>query len=221
LFPYKKTVTDRSEAPHRLKEPEVTLADKQWEMKHREFRNAITPEKLRELADSLQLEVDALNGLEVGWSPSDDAWTFPERNADSAVCGILLRYANGTKRCVRGGKRGLTLPLDWDSTNDPLLICEGPTDTLAAHTSGCKAIGRASISSGFDDLAILLKSANRKIIVVADNDSKKDGRNGATTLAHKLTPYLSSDVYLWSPPEGYKDVREFVNGANLNDIKSK
>ena len=221
MFPGKSAAAVRPAASPKLLEPKATVADKTWETVHRKCQESSTAAHLEELAEDLQLDVDALSALEVGWSESDCSWTFPERNAYASVCGVLRRYVNGTKRLMRKGKRGLYLPHGWDSSDNSLLICEGPTDTLAAITSGCRAIGRPGVSSGFNDLAILLEHVEQKTIVVADNDSHGAGQKGAEKLAKNLGEYLKREVYQWSPPTEFKDIREYVNGGIRNGVKSK
>lgn len=69
--------------------------------------NAVLP-ILQTLADMLDVPVDVLDALGVGWKIEDNAWTFPERDASGKIIGLVRRYWDGKKYCIAGSKRGLT-----------------------------------------------------------------------------------------------------------------
>lgn len=89
------------------------------------------------LADQLGVSIDSLQRLGVGWSITDNAWTFPERDADGKLIGIIRRLWDGRKLAISGSKRGLVyetsdLTDGYDPTrqqwqrvteNDPCPIC--------------------------------------------------------------------------------------------------
>jgi hypothetical protein len=72
------------------------------------------------------------------------------------VQGIRLRFSNGRKLAVRGGREGLFVPSGLAATNQ-LLICEGPTDTAALLDLGFAAVGRPSCAGGTRLLVELLR----------------------------------------------------------------
>ncbi len=71
-----------------------------------------SPESLDRIAAELGLSARSLRQLSVGWLSGRRAWSFPMRNAAGEIRGIRLRYPNGKKLAVRGGKEGLFLPAD-------------------------------------------------------------------------------------------------------------
>jgi len=89
---------------------------------------------------------------------------------------------------------------------------EGFTDTAALTAGGLCAIGRASAMHGAELLAELLESwpAERGIIVVGDNDGHGAGLDGAVRVARKLSGLLRRLVPFAMPPEGSKDVRQWL-----------
>jgi hypothetical protein len=48
----------------------------------------------------------------------------------------MCRYAEVRKQAVTCGKRGVTTLGDWADETGPLLIVEGPSDTLALAQTG-------------------------------------------------------------------------------------
>lgn len=176
---------------------------------HRTFIEAATPERLQPLADELGVTVESLRAIECGWSGR--VWTFPERDAKGAVIGITTRDSSGTKKAMRGGKRGLTIPA---SPPPPgvVLIVEGPTDVAACITMGLAAVGRPSAKSGGAMLAELL--SGQEVLVVGENDSKPDGSHpgleGAKTIARQLASAWKKAVPSALPPDGVKDVRAWL-----------
>ena len=54
-------------------------------------------------------------------------FVFPERNAEFQCVGFGLRYANGRKGFIAGGRRGLVIPHYLDGFDGSVLIVEGPS----------------------------------------------------------------------------------------------
>lgn len=78
------------------------------------YQNNVFPAMLDELAGSLNISPSTLTSLGVGFDPHAQAWTFAERDTKGNVIGLIQRYADGSKRMVKGSKRGLTYPLNPD-----------------------------------------------------------------------------------------------------------
>jgi len=196
--------------PRRVRElkPDATLADPAWAEKHANLLLKATPATLQQLADRLGVSIDSLEALGVGWCNEQECWTFPERNGEQEICGIVRRYSCGGKYAYRGGHRGLTLPSGWDTSDQPLHICEGASDVAAAITHDMRAIGRPGLKAGFNDLAVLLKAEPAEIVMVADNDAEGIGREGAEALANRLSTALKRPIQVMAPPKQFKDLRE-------------
>ena len=167
------------------------------------------------LATQLGVSAESLRRLHIGHDGR--AYTFPMRTPNRSVCGIRLRYPNGRKLSVQGGREGLFLP---DPATDepepgPLYVCEGPTDTAALLTLGLDAIGRPSCRGAVRLTSDVSKG--RDIVVFADGDAP--GQSGAKALVCTLALYCQS-VRLIRPPDGAKDVRQWVQrGATRADVQ--
>jgi 5S rRNA maturation endonuclease (ribonuclease M5) len=167
------------------------------------------------LAAHLGVSVDSLVKLSVGWSTQNDAFTFPMRDSENNFVGIRLRGRDGRKWSVRGGREGLFMSHWLDA--DPLLVCEGPTDTAALMDLGFTAVGRPSCTGGTQLVLDLVRASHwDKVVIVADDDPP--GWSGAQRLAHKLLPEMRK-VKIVTPPAGVKDAREWKRqGATRDDV---
>lgn len=196
---------------------------------------ALTPELRSALVAELGLPEAILSELAIGWSDTArhhadreivGAYIFPEHDGQGRLIGVSYRFPAakvagltdgdgkplGNKSSPTGYKRGLTLPLAWREMPDPTLIVEGPTDALAARALGLSAIGRPSNHGGVDFVAQLCR--HRRIIIVGENDRKPDGRwpgkEGAEAVARRLEAQWQRPVPVAYPPEGMKDLRDWV-----------
>lgn len=202
-----------------------------WEARYRELTGNLSPTLRLELAHALGLPETALNCLNIGFTdcaphknergrPLGACWTFPEVDAAGRVIGIICRYGDGTKRAWPGGKRGLTIPSGWAEHKGPVFLAEGASDVLALTALGLAAVGRPNNTGGVTYLTELLHDlpAEPEIVVLAEYDPKPDGtwpgRDGAKSLAHKLTEAFSSHVSWALPPDGAKDARTWVLSQN-------
>ncbi|HEX4609909.1 MAG TPA: hypothetical protein VH092_17070 [Urbifossiella sp.] len=189
-----------------------------WPALAARFAGAVTPPYRAKLSEVLRLPVDALAALPMlGWNKDSKGHvTFPEADANGVIIGINRRYGDGTKKAMKGGKRGLTLPTGWRDRPGPLFVVEGPTDTLAATFAGLAAVGRPSNVGGVEFLAALLADwpADRELIILGENDQKENGawpgRDGAEKVARDLGVRLSCPVKLAFPPADAKDVRDWL-----------
>lgn len=178
------------------------------------------------LAKALGLPLAALNALPIGWWPerrwwnpetrqaegAPGCWTFPECDAQSRIVGVGLRWPTGRKGQLAGGRRGLTLPEGWRERADPVLIAEGPSDVLAGTCIGLNVIGRPSNRGGVELLTHVCRE--RRVVILGENDRKADGRwpgrDGAAAVAEKLATAWERPVPIALPPDGAKDLRDWV-----------
>jgi hypothetical protein len=188
-----------------------------------EFRQALDPGRLLQLATGLGLTTNSLRALGVGWSEAHRAWTFPMLDSAGRVLGIRLRLQGGRKLAVRGGREGLFLPPDLLRPDrdhlERLLICEGPTDTAALLDMGFADVaGRPSCTGGVRLLVDLVR-ARRPGDVVIVSDADEPGRVGATFLASALRVHVPQ-VRVVEPPAGTKDAREWLRrGGRAADVE--
>jgi len=173
--------------------------------------------RLGGLAAELGVSVASLKRLFVG-RILDGVWSFPERDASAKlkVIGINRRFADGSKRQVSGHKRGLTYAADWTDNAGPVVLVEGGSDTAAGLTLGLCTIGRPSNLAGVSFLLDLLAGCDRDIIVIGERDEKPDGtwpgREGAIKTAERLAAGLGRPISWALPPDGAKDLREWLQG---------
>jgi hypothetical protein len=181
---------------------------------------ALTESSIRTLAENLGVSVESLRALRVGWSARDNAWTFPECDGEGNVIGILRRFKNGQKKVMPGSQRGLYLPCGWREQKGTVYVPEGPSDVAALICDALRAIGRPSCSTGRKHLIQLFANTDDQILIVGENDLKEDGhwpgRDGARKLAAALARELGNRVRWSMPPEGFKDVREFLSRKDCN-----
>jgi hypothetical protein len=169
-----------------------------------------------DLAQRLGVSAVSLAALEVGWHPSLRFWTFPERDADGRVIGVLTRHESGNKKRLKGSKAGLTFAPGWDAGAGPILLVEGPSDVAALMTIGLNATGRPSNFGGVEYLIELLFDVpdQRQIVVIGENDKKSDGkwpgRDGAISTATRLAEGLERPVAWAFPPDDAKDSRAWL-----------
>lgn len=179
------------------------------------YRRNLTPALANELCGQLGLARVALDALPaIGYD--GEAWTFPEMDGDGRTIGIVRRFRDGGKKAMPGSRRGLTVPKDWSERGTPLFLVEGQSDTLALSLCAVSAIGRPSNTGGTNTLAALLADfpSDRPIVVMGENDRKPDGtwpgKDGAVRVASTLAERLSRPVHWTLPPDGAKDVREWI-----------
>lgn len=184
---------------------------------HRRYQTAVNPTRLQALSARLGVTTGSLNRLGIGWHSS--AWSFPMVDAAGQIVGIRLRNDQGEKWSVKGGHEGLFVPADLPAGAEPLLICEGPTDTAAALDMGFAAIGRPSCTGAVKIIVQLCRQRQQQaVVIVADAD--EPGQRGAAALASVLRLYVPA-VKIIAPPNGAKDIRAWRNtGATAADVQS-
>jgi hypothetical protein len=182
------------------------------------LQKKLTPLRRAELAVQLGLPIEALHGVPlIGWEDETQAYTFPEHDATGEVIGISTRKTDGTKRCLSGSRRGLTVTAGWIDRPGPIFLVEGASDSLALSLLGLAVLGRPSSHAGAGMLALMLQNVDpkRPIFVMGENDRKPDGRwpgkEGAETIARELQAHLNGRTVLCAcPPDGFKDARDWV-----------
>jgi hypothetical protein len=179
------------------------------------------------LADILGVRPEALTQLQMGYVPEaedePEHWLFPERDAEGTIIGLLRRYANGKKKRLAGAQSGLIFD-PAAPIADVLLVVEGPTDVAAALTMGLCAVGRPNNLSGGELLAPLIRQKTEArdvlVVVLGENDEKEDGlwpgKEGATRVAGQLSRLLGRRIAWAMPPDGIKDLREWLARDNPN-----
>ena len=178
----------------------------------------LTPEIEQQLAEQLGVRVESLRAVGAGYVTADDmarlhagfpgerpetAVSFPELDSDRRFSTFTFRGIDkATKGAVTELPRGLTIPDTFGTPNDrPLLLVEGATDVMAAHTVGICAIGRSSALAGTELLAKLLASFNAPFIVMGENDANLVGQRGMRKLAAALANDRNSTCLCALPPE--------------------
>jgi hypothetical protein len=199
--------TNGKAAPRAYSPSFARVIDLEWLSKT--YVMAATKTKIKTLAEQLGVTFDSLISLRVGWD--QEAFTFPMQDAKGKIVGIRRRLPDGKKLSVKGGHEGLFVPSNLNGEN-PLYVCEGPTDCAALLTLGLPAVGRPSCTGGLDYLVELCR--NRRVHIAADNDLP--GMRGATRLKERL-----KNAGIFTPPNGIKDVRAWVNsGATRTNIEA-
>lgn len=156
--------------------------------------------------------------------------SWPERDAQGVVVGIVRRYRDGAKKMIRWSSHGLYYADGFlRMTNGPVFMPEGGSDTAAMLSLGLNVIGRPSNLGGVDQLAELAATIHKRnrLVVMAERDEKPRGEHpscpkycrgclrcwpgliGAKETAKRLEERLKRKVF-WTLPEA-KDVRAWLN----------
>ncbi len=209
-----------------------------WEEKCASYAAAVIAEHglpMEDLAVRLGVPAGALARFGVGWRCPDyrrvgeatvvgRCWTLPERDALGRITAINRRYEDGEKRVMRGGRRGLYIPDGWRDLPGPIYCPEGFSDAAALVGAGRCAIGRPNVGGGVELLAGLLRGDPRPIVILGENDDRwagpegrpawrRPGYDGAVAACTRLRKaLLRMDITAALPPEGFKDIRAYING---------
>ena len=195
------------------------------------YRAALWTTRLNDLVDQLGVSAANLERLGIGWAADNgkpgvfdagDAirgggcYAFPMSDAEGRVVGIRLRFPDGRKLAVTGGREGLFVPSGLKRL-EAMLITEGPTDCAALLDLGFPAVGRPSCTGG---TKMLVQQVRRlrpaSIVIVADADTP--GQRGAALLATSLSLYVPR-LRILTPPAGIKDARAWKqSGATTVDV---
>jgi hypothetical protein len=202
---------NRRQARPIVKKPVVN-----WDSACNKFSAAFTYSMRNAFSDSLGVSTMAMAIIDVGWCEPQSAYTMPMRDHRGRVVGIRLRRKDGRQFAIRGSINGVFCSSELVNKKDsgPVVICEGPTDTMAMIDMGLWAMGRPSCSSGTETTKKLC--VGQAVIIIADAD--EPGRRGADRLAGELDE-LCTSVKVIEPP-GCKDAREWkARGATWQLVK--
>lgn len=211
----------------------------------RKFRAAISSDRKVSIARQLGVNVASLESIGIGIADAEDlkrlrasgnGWredfpqvvsSFPEGDATGAIIGICFRADDGRKGSPSGkvgAKRGLIIPATLPNRPGDVLLVEGHSDVAACETLCLASVGRPSNIGGGKLVAQLL--ARRDVLVIGENDRNPaggwPGRDGARRLAEYLATRWKEPVRWSLPPEGFKDIRGYLNhlianGLDVND----
>jgi hypothetical protein len=200
-------------------------------------------EALRQtLAIQLGVTAASLVDLQVGWAKRSDlgllkangaAWpgnrpkfasTFPEYDAQRCIVGFSLRAEDGRKGSPSakvGCRRGLIIPMSFDTATGPVLVVEGASDVAALSVLGLRGVGRPSNTGGGEMLAALLRDVE-DVVIVGENDQKPNGshpgREGMLKIANHLARAWSRPVRQALPPSDCKDVRAWLQAKTASGL---
>jgi len=166
------------------------------------------------IARELELEVDALRRLGIGWCPRQRCSTWPELDAELRVVGINCRFDGGDKRLRRGDRVGLFMPSDLpaDLSAEHVLVLEGGTDSAAGLSLGRWCIGRHAALSAFNEIKRLLRRRRPLAITIVAHRDSGIGLSSAQRLAVVLEA-VCRDVRVILPPDGIKDLRDWIKAG--------
>lgn len=175
-----------------------------WAEACRECHECIEDYQWDFLCSQTRCSVASLKRLRAGFSRKRGAYTFPMRNGRKQICGVRLRYPNGTKSSAKGSRNGLFMDPVQD-IEGRVYLTEGPTDTASLLDIGCTAVGRPSCNAGSKMLLELLPYGVQAIVVA---DCDEAGRTGAKQIATQLCGNVRS-VKVIEPTRG-SDANEWV-----------
>lgn len=99
----------------------------------------------------------------------------------------------------------------------PVLVVEGASDAAVALTLGMVAVGRPSNTAGLAMLRELVRG--RDVILLGENDKKPDGKwpgKDGVEAAFLTVKNVCASVLKAMPPEGVKDLRQWVSRTGVN-----
>jgi hypothetical protein len=215
-------------APRSHPQPRQEKKPPDWERTLAHYRSlSRCPAGLARFAANLGLTADSLTAHGAVWKPVDicppraddpGELVWPERDAGGAVVGLGYRDPDGGKSHGTGGHRGLIYADGWRDRPGDIYLAEGLTDAAALWDMGLAVIGLPNNTAGravIDQLVKLLAEVpGRRVVVLAENDQKADGRHpgleGARKTAAGLEAVLKARVCIAAIPDGVKDVRAWM-----------
>jgi len=171
--------------PRRVYVPASPEPERDWRALLERWARRTAPVDHARLAHLLGISVASLRRLGAALSNRPGVWAFPMFDARRETIGVRLRAEDGRKWAVAGSHNGLFWPDDLRAEG-PLLVCEGPTDTVAMLDLGYDAIGRPSCTGAVEMVIEVVRRLRRRdVVIMADADGP--GIGGADHLARALT----------------------------------
>ena len=174
----------------------------------------------------LSIPCDMLAAMDVRWDAAAKAAAFPMRDAEGKVTGIRYRQLKTAKKwALKGSKDGLFFIPGFIPISEEIVVCEGPTDMLAAASVGLNAVGRSACLTGAALLRDFIKRHHvRRVTIIADDDPPKPKPGGGTWRpgidgAKKLAADLGIAARIVLPFPGFKDIREWYAKGGLTKEK--
>ncbi|NQV32183.1 MAG: hypothetical protein HQ515_05775 [Phycisphaeraceae bacterium] len=207
--------TDISFAP-RPTQQKRGLSAEQLEKQFRRYRNHRNTSVYHELARQLGLSVGILHKLEIGYTGR--CFTFPMYDENEALTGFRYRGWKGEKWAEKGSRNGLFIPRIESDKTMPIYVTEGASDCMSALEMGLQAVGRPGNRQCEFMLGEWLAGKDfADVVIFTDRD--EPGWAGAIALADYLVSCKSLSVRIIDPPEGYKDLRTWLNeGAMIRQV---
>ena len=158
--------------------------------------------------------VNCLPQYGIGWTGS--AYSFPMRNEDGDIVGIMRRFPNGEKICVPGSHLGLFIP---DSLNTQVVITEGLSDAAVATECGFFGLGKPSASFG-ELLITKFVTTNKidRVVIVPDPDeagkkSAEKVKKALTSLCECVTIKTEMDLRSYYKEFGRENAIKLLEGT--------
>jgi hypothetical protein len=192
----------------------------EWPEILRQYMLDTTTARLCTLADGLGVSRESLQLFGFVWAERHQAWAIPMHDGTSKVVGIRLRSEAGDKWAVRGSQQGLFLPRQW--RQQPIVICEGPTDSAAIADAGFDVIGRPSCRGCIREALSILRTLPRGPVVIAANYDEPKQRPDGTEFypgqegARELADAIYRPMKIIYPKRG-KDWRAFGASREVMD----
>ena len=212
--PFGELPTIKDYYPVKPKPPAIN-----WDSSVRKMYLAMTQEMKNELSDTLGVSPEVIRILGVGWCEPARAFSFPMYNGKGKIIGIRLRNRQGKKLAIRGSRAGVFCAanksiLSKERDDEPIVVCEGPTDVMAIIELGFWGLGRPSCSGG--SRYVREMCGGHRVVLLSDADGP--GREGAARLANELVTICPS-VKVIEPLFG-KDAREWkASGVNRQEVE--
>jgi len=145
-----------------------------------------------------------------------DGCLVSAENPTDPKAAICIRVKEGAKQPMKFGylhirKAEGNIQLSSSalpSSDDPVIIVEGMSDTAVAMDLGFISVGRPSNLACMDILADLVRS--RQVVIVGENDKKADGKEPGKEgmiAAFQVLKKVCRDIKMVMPPDHVKDLR--------------
>ena len=157
------------------------------------------------LSRQLNISIFSINDFNVGYDGS--AYTIPMYRGASVISGLQRRFSDGNKCSVKGSRLGIFHSLYGNyCIDEPLIICEGFSDTISIYDLGYSVIGIPFC--GFDlrvleDVLFDYTDGEEfeNILIIPDNDDV------GIKCANNIASCFGGEIFEFS---GTKDIRKYI-----------